>query len=168
MNAAVDRWALWSASFFLTEDTPRDMIQTGPHSHIARCLSQTQLWKQTDGDSGRFWERRLSFLPNSAEPDRHRDPAQREYTLVFHVLRSPNNWTLLTLSPVSLQDDELLCFRDMKPGATHHYLVVTRTHIDNCKSLQWGDIPLGEGGSEQDSGLSCSVKKQMSHQFLID
>uniref|UniRef100_A0A671U8M2 Histidine triad nucleotide-binding protein 3-like n=1 Tax=Sparus aurata TaxID=8175 RepID=A0A671U8M2_SPAAU len=49
-----------------------------------------------------------------------------------------------TDTEILLSDDELLCFRDMKPGATHHYLVVTRTHIDNCKSLQWGDIPLVE------------------------
>lgn len=43
-----------------------------------------------------------------------------------------------------LQDDELLCFRDVKPGATHHYLVITRTHIDSCKRLQSDHIPLGE------------------------
>ncbi|XP_036943411.1 histidine triad nucleotide-binding protein 3-like isoform X2 [Acanthopagrus latus] len=49
-----------------------------------------------------------------------------------------------TDAEILLSDDELLCFRDMKPGATHHYLVVTRTHIDNCKSLQEGDIPLVE------------------------
>lgn len=82
----------------LTDDTPRGMIQTGDtitqvtvyHNHSS---------ENTDGDSGRFWERRLSFLPNSAGPDRRRDPAQREYTLVSHVFRSSNNWTLLTVSP---------------------------------------------------------------------
>ncbi|XP_033504973.2 adenosine 5'-monophosphoramidase HINT3-like isoform X1 [Epinephelus lanceolatus] len=45
---------------------------------------------------------------------------------------------------VSVQDDELLCFRDMKPGAIHHYLVIPRTHIDNCKCLQGDHIPLVE------------------------
>uniref|UniRef100_A0A3Q0R1Z3 HIT domain-containing protein n=1 Tax=Amphilophus citrinellus TaxID=61819 RepID=A0A3Q0R1Z3_AMPCI len=33
-------------------------------------------------------------------------------------------------------DDELVCFRDVKPGATHHYLVIPRMHIDNCKTLK--------------------------------
>ncbi|XP_036831358.1 histidine triad nucleotide-binding protein 3 [Oncorhynchus mykiss] len=29
---------------------------------------------------------------------------------------------------MQLFDDELVCFRDLKPGARHHYLVVPRTH----------------------------------------
>ncbi|XP_049913788.1 adenosine 5'-monophosphoramidase HINT3-like [Epinephelus moara] len=45
---------------------------------------------------------------------------------------------------ILLSDDELLCFRDMKPGAIHHYLVIPRTHIDNCKCLQGDHIPLVE------------------------
>ncbi|KAM9339031.1 adenosine 5'-monophosphoramidase HINT3-like [Symphorus nematophorus] len=45
---------------------------------------------------------------------------------------------------VLLSDDELLCFRDIKPGATHHYLIITRTHINNCKCLTGDDIPLVE------------------------
>uniref|UniRef100_A0A7N8Y1X7 Histidine triad nucleotide-binding protein 3-like n=1 Tax=Mastacembelus armatus TaxID=205130 RepID=A0A7N8Y1X7_9TELE len=45
---------------------------------------------------------------------------------------------------ILLSDDVLVCFRDVKPGATHHYLVVPRTHINNCKSLQRDDIPLGD------------------------
>ncbi|XP_029281208.1 histidine triad nucleotide-binding protein 3-like [Cottoperca gobio] len=49
-----------------------------------------------------------------------------------------------TDTEILLSDDDLFCFRDMKPGATHHYLVVPRTHIDNCKSLQADDVPLVE------------------------
>uniref|UniRef100_UPI0037E7804D adenosine 5'-monophosphoramidase HINT3-like n=1 Tax=Semicossyphus pulcher TaxID=241346 RepID=UPI0037E7804D len=45
---------------------------------------------------------------------------------------------------ILLSDDDLLCFRDIKPGATHHYLVIPRTHIDYCKALQADDIPLVE------------------------
>ncbi|CAJ1078053.1 histidine triad nucleotide-binding protein 3-like [Xyrichtys novacula] len=45
---------------------------------------------------------------------------------------------------VLLSDDELLCFRDIQPGATHHYLVIPRTHIDYCKALRTDDIPLVE------------------------
>lgn len=47
-------------------------------------------------------------------------------------------------SSSSVQDEELLCFRDITPGATHHYLVVPRRHIDYCTRLQEADIPLGD------------------------
>ncbi|XP_034554808.1 histidine triad nucleotide-binding protein 3-like [Notolabrus celidotus] len=45
---------------------------------------------------------------------------------------------------VLLSDEKLLCFRDTTPGATHHYLVIPRTHIDYCKALKADDIPLVE------------------------
>ncbi|KAJ8270544.1 hypothetical protein GJAV_G00116170 [Gymnothorax javanicus] len=42
-----------------------------------------------------------------------------------------------------LQSDEVLCcFRDVKPGAEHHYLVVPRMHIDSCKSLKKEHVSL--------------------------
>ncbi|KAJ8356873.1 hypothetical protein SKAU_G00196670 [Synaphobranchus kaupii] len=41
-------------------------------------------------------------------------------------------------------DDELCCFRDLKPGADHHYLVVTNRHIDSCFSLRREHVPLVE------------------------
>ncbi|XP_078068947.1 adenosine 5'-monophosphoramidase HINT3 isoform X1 [Mustelus asterias] len=33
-------------------------------------------------------------------------------------------------------DEQFACFRDIRPGAPHHYLVVPRKHIANCKSLK--------------------------------
>ncbi|XP_028253670.1 histidine triad nucleotide-binding protein 3-like [Parambassis ranga] len=45
---------------------------------------------------------------------------------------------------ILLSDDELVCFRDTKPGATHHYLIIPRTHIATCKSLHRDHIPLVE------------------------
>uniref|UniRef100_A0AAY4AZP8 HIT domain-containing protein n=1 Tax=Denticeps clupeoides TaxID=299321 RepID=A0AAY4AZP8_9TELE len=33
-------------------------------------------------------------------------------------------------------DDEVLCFKDISPGAEHHYLVVPRDHIKDCTYLQ--------------------------------
>ncbi|KAG9493539.1 hypothetical protein GDO78_001440 [Eleutherodactylus coqui] len=32
-------------------------------------------------------------------------------------------------------DEELACFRDIRPGAPHHYLVVPKAHVGNCKTL---------------------------------
>ncbi|XP_062406380.1 adenosine 5'-monophosphoramidase HINT3-like [Sardina pilchardus] len=39
-------------------------------------------------------------------------------------------------------NDEMVCFRDVKPGAPHHYLVVPRAHLGNCTSLRREDAPL--------------------------
>lgn len=72
----------------------------------------------------------------------------------FRTLTSalPDLWVL----SLFVQNEELLCFRDVKPGAAHHYLVITRTHIDNCKCLQRDDIQLGKGPTPRmTSRLSC-------------
>ncbi|XP_028295823.1 histidine triad nucleotide-binding protein 3-like [Gouania willdenowi] len=45
---------------------------------------------------------------------------------------------------VLLSDDELLCFRDVRPGAAHHYLIITRRHIDDCKALNGDHVGLVE------------------------
>uniref|UniRef100_A0A3Q2SSS0 Adenosine 5'-monophosphoramidase HINT3 n=1 Tax=Fundulus heteroclitus TaxID=8078 RepID=A0A3Q2SSS0_FUNHE len=41
-----------------------------------------------------------------------------------------------------LQDEDISCFRDIKPGAPHHYLVVPTKHVGNCKSLNKEHVPL--------------------------
>ncbi|XP_047429871.1 adenosine 5'-monophosphoramidase HINT3-like isoform X2 [Mugil cephalus] len=60
---------------------------------------------------------------------------------------------------ILLSDDELVCFRDMKPGAVHHYLVVPRRHIDNCKTLQRDNVSLVERMEEM--GRSILQKNQV-------
>ncbi|XP_031177591.1 histidine triad nucleotide-binding protein 3-like isoform X1 [Sander lucioperca] len=66
-----------------------------------------------------------------------------------------------TDAEILLSDDELLCFRDIKPSATHHYLVVSRTHINNCKTLQGDDIPLVERMEKM--GRSILEKNKVSN-----
>ncbi|XP_008321877.1 adenosine 5'-monophosphoramidase HINT3 [Cynoglossus semilaevis] len=39
-------------------------------------------------------------------------------------------------------DEDISCFRDIRPGAPHHYLVVPTRHIGNCKSLSKEHVPL--------------------------
>ncbi|KAK9513444.1 hypothetical protein VZT92_026978 [Zoarces viviparus] len=39
-------------------------------------------------------------------------------------------------------DEDISCFRDIKPGAPHHYLVVPTKHMGNCKSLGKEHVPL--------------------------
>ncbi|KAF7667789.1 hypothetical protein LDENG_00047270 [Lucifuga dentata] len=41
-------------------------------------------------------------------------------------------------------DEELSCFKDIHPGAPHHYLVVPTKHVGNCKSLGKEHVPLVE------------------------
>lgn len=49
----------------------------------------------------------------------------------------------VTLSVFSLsQDDEISCFKDIRPAAPHHYLVVPTKHVGNCKSLSKDHVPL--------------------------
>ncbi|XP_060937625.1 histidine triad nucleotide-binding protein 3 [Limanda limanda] len=41
-----------------------------------------------------------------------------------------------------LCDEEISCFRDIKPAVPHHYLVVPTRHVGNCKSLSKEHVPL--------------------------
>ncbi|XP_015277010.1 PREDICTED: histidine triad nucleotide-binding protein 3-like [Gekko japonicus] len=42
------------------------------------------------------------------------------------------------------EHEDLVCFRDIRPGAPHHYLVVPKIHFGNCKTLKREHIPLVE------------------------
>ncbi|CAL1610696.1 unnamed protein product [Knipowitschia caucasica] len=39
-------------------------------------------------------------------------------------------------------DEEITCFKDIRPAAPHHYLVVPTKHVGNCKSLSKDHVPL--------------------------
>ncbi len=43
-----------------------------------------------------------------------------------------------------LQDEDIVCFQDIDPGAPHHYLVIPKKHIHSCLSLQKDDTNLGK------------------------
>ncbi|XP_043938197.1 histidine triad nucleotide-binding protein 3-like [Protopterus annectens] len=38
--------------------------------------------------------------------------------------------------------EEFVCFKDVKSGVPHHYLVVPRVHMENCKTLKQEHIPI--------------------------
>ncbi|KAJ8274711.1 hypothetical protein COCON_G00093360 [Conger conger] len=47
-----------------------------------------------------------------------------------------------TETEILIRDEELCCFRDLNPGAEHHYLVVPNIHIDSCISLMKEHVPM--------------------------
>ena len=42
------------------------------------------------------------------------------------------------------EDEEFVCFRDIKPATKHHYLVIPRKHMPEAKYLKDTDVPMIE------------------------
>ncbi|XP_018419308.1 PREDICTED: histidine triad nucleotide-binding protein 3 [Nanorana parkeri] len=66
----------------------------------------------------------------SAEGEEH-NPASYDSRCIFCKISNNQEGDAELLH----SDEDLTCFRDIRPGAPHHYLVVPKKHIGNCKTL---------------------------------
>lgn len=46
------------------------------------------------------------------------------------------------INTLCVQDEEFVVFPDMRPAAPHHYLIVTREHLTDARSLSKEHIPM--------------------------
>uniref|UniRef100_A0A8C8EE14 Adenosine 5'-monophosphoramidase HINT3 n=1 Tax=Otus sunia TaxID=257818 RepID=A0A8C8EE14_9STRI len=74
-----------------------------------------------------------TFKANSEQPD----PVE-DFPCVFcRIARREEPGTAL----LPCEYEDLVCFRDIRPNAPHHYLVVPVEHMGNCKTLKTEHIP---------------------------
>ncbi|XP_018961038.2 histidine triad nucleotide-binding protein 3-like isoform X1 [Cyprinus carpio] len=62
----------------------------------------------------------------------------REETCIFCKIANRDDPSTEILA----EDEDIVCFQDIYPGAPHHYLVIPKKHIHSCLSLQTDDINL--------------------------
>lgn len=74
----------------------------------------------------------------------------KEIQTTFQANWAPSTPTLRTLdhqdskTRILYQNEEFVAFRDIRPAADHHYLVVTKQHIKDPKHLKGDDLELLE------------------------
>ncbi|XP_073672577.1 adenosine 5'-monophosphoramidase HINT3 [Garra rufa] len=61
------------------------------------------------------------------------------------------------------EDEDIVCFEDIDPGAPHHYLVIPKKHIYSCLSLQANDININLVKKMADMGRDVLKAKNVTN-----